>query len=369
MVTRNTSQIRSLLQGVSWKQDPRLYDLLRFVLGQVDKLNDEVFGPESTATQVISSVLPADVSVFTYTLLSEAIQLTWDEVANSDIYVIKKGTDWLTAELVTVTPSTNAVVEPQLSGNHTYLIKATTFDGLESLNATPVVVSIPNIAAITVNARVIDNNVLLSWTAPTGPFRIISYKIYKDGILIGTNDGTFAAVFETVSGTYEYGVVAVDIAGNESAIYTTTAIVSQPPDFILEDRYVSDLSGTRVNVHKDSEPALYACANIAETWQEHFTSRGWSTIQDQVSAGFPRYLQPTLDTGYYEEIHDYGVIISNVVASINYNALIVIPNVQITVKMAVSDDGVSYTSFTTGTSIFFASVRYLKFRFEFQEIA
>lgn len=369
MVTRNTSQIKSLLQGVQWKQDPRLYELLRFILGQVNQLNDEVFGPEATATSVISSVLPGDVTNFNYSLLSEAIYLSWTAVSNADLYIVKKGTDWDTADLLTITPSTNVAVEPQLAGSHRYLIKAATVDNLESLNATLLDVLISPIGAISVSARVIDNNVLLQWTIPTSPFRLIYYEVYKNGVVIGRNDGTFSAVFESVSDTYEYGIKAYDIAGNVSALYTTVATVSQPPDYILEDQYTSTLGGTRVNTHRDTIPALYACVDITETWQQHFTSRGWNTLQDQINAGFPYYLQPTKETGSYEEIKDYGLIISNVVVSIDYSSLIIVPNVNVTVKMAVSDDGITYTSFITGNSVFFASVRYLKFRFEFQEIA
>lgn len=369
MVNRNTTQLRNLLQGVSWKQDPRLYELVRFLLGRIDTLEDSVFGPEATTESVISSVLPESVQNFTYTLLQEAIQLSWTAVSGADLYILKKGTDWLTADLVTITPSTNAAITPISTSPQTYLIKAATIDNLESLVESSVVVTISAIGAISVTARVIDNNVLLQWTAPTSAFRLREYEVYKNGVLVGRVDGTFSAMFESVSGTYNYGVRAVDVAGNVSAIYETTAIVSQPPDFVLENQYTSTLTGTRTNVHKDATPALFACLDTSETWQTHFTTRGWNTIQDQINAGYPYYLQPTKETGVYEEIKDYGIILSNVVVSIDYNALIIVPNVNVVVKMAVSDDGISYTAFTTGTQIFFASVRYLKFRFEFQEIA
>lgn len=369
MATRNTTQVRNLLQGVQQKQDPRLYDLIRFIMGQVDKLNDTVYGPETTEDQLLSSVLPADVATASYTLLPETIFIEWTAVSDADIYIVKQGTDWATADFITTTPSTNIAAFPELVGTHTYLIKAATIAGLESLNPYVLTVTIDPIGAISLTSRVIDNNVLLQWSAPASNFRIIEYQIFRDAVQIGNNSGTFAVLFESTSGTYTYGVKAIDIAGNVSALYTTLATVSQPPDYILKDQYISNLPGTRTNVHKDSIPALYACVDITETWQSHFTSRGWNSPQDQISAGFPYYLQPTVEDGSYEEIHDYGIVISNVVVAIDYNVQIIVPNVNIVVKMAVSDDGISYTSFITGTSIFFASVRYLKFRFEFEEIA
>lgn len=93
----------------------------------------------------------------------------------------------------------------------------------------------------------------------------------------------------------------------------------------------------------------------------------WLAPQDQVNAGYPIYIQPAELTGSYEEVIDYGTIINNIIAVITYNTNIVTPldPVSIVVKMAVSNDNISYSAFTSGASQFFPQFRYLKFRLEF----
>jgi hypothetical protein len=89
-------------------------------------------------------------------------------------------------------------------------------------------------------------------------------------------------------------------------------------------------------------------------------------IQDQLDAGYPIYIQPTAVTGSYEEVVDYGLNFNNVIVSIIWNTnQITTSTVNIIVRMAVSDDGITYTPFTDGAVQFFATFRYLKFRLEF----
>jgi hypothetical protein len=109
---------------------------------------------------------------------------------------------------------------------------------------------------------------------------------------------------------------------------------------------------------------LLACVNLTETWQAHFASRGWLTIQDQVSAGYPIYCEPALLTGSYENIIDFGQIYPSTIVNISYSTKQVSGSSTIAVKIATSTDGITYTAFTSSSSVFGTSVRYAKFHFD-----
>lgn len=107
-------------------------------------------------------------------------------------------------------------------------------------------------------------------------------------------------------------------------------------------------------------PEYSACS-----WYEHFNSRGWANIQDQIDAGYPIYAQPTELTGSYEEVIDYGTLLSNNIVTLRWSALQLAGSTTIVSKIASSVDNITYTDFVTGVSVFYSSLRYLKIRFEF----
>lgn len=51
--------------------------------------------------------------------------------------------------------------------------------------------------------------------------------------------------------------------------------------------------------------------DTAETWEAHFSVRGWQSPQDQVAAGFGLYAAPGAQPGVYEEVIDYGSVLSS----------------------------------------------------------
>lgn len=113
-------------------------------------------------------------------------------------------------------------------------------------------------------------------------------------------------------------------------------------------------------VRKLQENAYTAC-----TFAGHFIINGWNSPQDQVDAGYPIYIQPTDSAGYYEEIIDYGTLLSNNIVTILYNENVIEAGITVTVYLSTSTDGVSYSSYVAGTSLFVASLRYLKFKLDF----
>jgi hypothetical protein len=301
-------------------------------------------------------------------VLPLSILLMWSAPdASARLYEIRRNLvlDWNTASFVTRTPSLSVNLAPILAGGYYFLIK--TLDSLSNYSpeydSVPVIIYGPNTP--TINVSVIDNNVLLGWNNPMTSFNIDHYNVYKNGSILGTIRATFTSIFETIAGVYTYDVEAVDIAGNVGGKGTVTAQVNTPPDFVLEDRRVSGLNGTRVNVLRVPKiPSLLACVPT-ETWSQHFSTRSWAHIQAQMTAGYPLYIQPTVLTGSYEEVIDYGTEIQNTIVTITYQVAQIVPQVNVQVKMAFSTDGIAYTPFVIGASQFTAVFRYLKFRLEF----
>ena len=301
-------------------------------------------------------------------VLPLSILLMWSSPdASARLYEIRRNLilDWNTASFVTRTPSLSVNLAPITAGGYYFLIK--TLDSFSNYSPTydsvPVIIYSPN--PPTVNASVVDNNVLLSWDNPMTSFNIDRFRVYKNGTLFGSTRASFSAIFETIAGTYTYEIEAVDIAGNISSRATVTVDVKTPPDFVLEDQRISGLNGTRFQVLRVPQlPSLLACI-ITETWEEHFLTRAWADIQAQLAAGYPIYIQPTALDGWYEEVIDYGIEIQNVIITITYQNMQITPQVNAIVKMAFSTDGIAYTPFVTGASQFAALFRYLKFRLEF----
>lgn len=368
------SEALSLLGGIEFK-DNRLYSLLDTMIRDFYALDRQVNPPVSnvgaSGVQIISVGV---VMGFFATLYSNNLRLEWQELVGTSFYEIRykfgdnPASSWDTASVLVRTPTLSADINPisipLIYGNHTFFIKASDTNSTESDEAAVVVVNIPQITAPTITPIVIDNNVLLKWTIPDSVFRIDYYNVYKDGTLQGIMNGTFEVIFETTSGSYTYKVEAVDIVGNIGTSSSVVVHVDQPPDFELTDSRISALTGTKVNVLKEND-YLLCCLNLTETFATHFTGHSWTKVDDQIAAGFPLHDQPTLTTGSYEEIIDYGTIISNTIITLTWSQVQLAGSSSVVCKIATSVDNITYTSFATVTSLFSPSLRYAKIRFEF----
>jgi len=243
-------RIRSLITGLQ-KTQPKIYEALSAVAKALDKLDTNIEAVVSELASVPESglAIAPNVIVFTYRFTRRNVILEWEQPDLSIFhYEIKVGgADWDTATHVLTTSTLSAVLDPLVVGTTRYWIKGIDFDGNVSIAALALDVVVPAIGAISVTSAVIDNNILFSWTEPTSTFDIDYYTIYKGAVLVGKTKGTFAVVFESVGGTFEYKFKPVDIAGNVGPESTISVEVRQPPDFDLLAQLVDDLSGTKVN--------------------------------------------------------------------------------------------------------------------------
>lgn len=150
------------------------------------------------------------------------------------------------------------------------------------------------------SSKVIDNNVLLSWTNPTSStFPISTFMLKKSTNLsaiwttatdIGTKSGNFTTVFEETSATYKYLLAAIDTAGNIGAYGSINAFVNQPPDYVLTNDILVDNFDTAItaygSVTKATTASRLTLSNYlgnnavynrigpnkgAQTFEQHFT--------------------------------------------------------------------------------------------------
>ena len=368
-VESHNNRIAGMIQTIR-RGDPRLADILEFIAGDLHSVITEVSPIAELFETTISAGIgaPPDLDTMTVSFLDLAIQLVWSPVTGGALYEIREGAVWDSATFVLKTASLSAALNPKVTGTTNMLIKAIASNGEYSTNALAFDIIVPPLGTPTVTSQVIDNNVLLYWTIPSSVFKIDYYIVYKDDVEFARISGNFLTRFEAASGTYLYEVEAVDVAGSASSRGSTSASVREPPDYVLEDEYEPDYSlGTIVNGRVDVDGSLVVCIDLTETITAHFTSESWLDPEDQVTAGKERWIQENLLTGSYEEKKDYGSILENIVINLTYvkEAFAGTSDVTVLVKMNVSDDDAAWAGWTNGTSQFFESVRYLKFRLEF----
>jgi hypothetical protein len=369
MTIGNKTNFDQLIQGLQQTQ-PRLYDALKLLSADIQKLNLEVFPPLPLIPPTPPAPLPVPIiASFNYSLHPESVFVFWSlESGTAVAYELRLGPVFDSAQIILRTDTTSASLPPMLVGTHKLWLQAI---GVEAVSA-PVSldVVIPPLGILTISASVIDNNVLLYWSQPTSVFLIDYYKVMRGEELIGLTPGTFTVVFEQRAGTYEYSVTAYDVAGNTSPTATIAATVLQPPDYELQDEHVSDLTHEKVNVLREAGPPPYLlCCVRTETWEQHFMDRSWTSIQDQIDAGFPIYIQPLTESGSYKETYDIGTVLDGSVVSISWNSEIIYPNGHdIIPNIEYSVDGISWEGPFQTVTVFAASIRYLRVTMEFNAL-
>ena len=394
MATTRIVTFASLVEGYQ-HTDPKLYQILQAFVQSIGELQETVdpIVRQITDTSGTIGAIPTAPTAIGYEILQKLVlRIYWSGATNAASYEVRKGTDWDTAFFVAATPQQEVRLDPILVGNHTYLVKSRNGLGAYSSVALLVVVSIPPIPAPLMNAQVIDNNVLLRYSRPNSTWRINHYDVYRNNSVIGSIAGEFFVWFEASAGTFTYGVEAVDIAGNRSPRASVSVDVRQPPDFELEDIRHSLLAGYRVNALIYGEPALgwdytdaqgwateeyvwftgntgklLVCVDEDDTWQNHFTEDGWDQPSDQVSAGFPLYIQPGATTALYQETIDYGGVFNNVIMNVSWllQQLTNLGIVSVTCTVETSLDNVTWGTPVVSNSVFIESFRYARLTFNF----
>jgi hypothetical protein len=250
-------------------------------------------------------------------------------------------------------------------GNRNFTIKTVDIVGNKSVGVQNYITKLPPNPPSNFRSQVIDNTVMLYWTNPDKTTLPIHTTRIKKGLTwelaqsIGEKTGEFTTIDELQSGNYTYWIATVDTDNNESVPISLTAQVAEPPDFEFFGEFTSDFTGTLVNAKRDDSSVVMPL-NLTETWEQHFTTRTWDSPQDQINAGFPIYAQPTVSSGYYEEVFDYGTILASSKVTLNYNGTNFGGTPLVNSSLSVSADGVNYVTYTGTTSVFVTNFRFIK---------
>lgn len=226
-------------------------------------------------------------------------------------------------------------------------------------------IALPTVTEVT--SKVIDNNILLYWKQTAKTLPIAHVEIKKGETLataeqIGTNNSTFANLFESKSDYYTYWITPVDSAGNKGDSLSTTALVNEPPDYTLNAQWFSDFSGTKYNSFSESKKLYLGIKN--ETFENHFIVNNWSSAQEQVNAGYLLYAQPFATTSYYEEVFDYGTVLASttVTAILDYER---IGNGGFQIDISISEDNTNWTLYSNSSKVTTSNFRYVKVKVSF----
>lgn len=236
--------------------------------------------------QGIYSVTPSHVDidveappmpVVTAVLEADQYKLSWPGVVSSGFFVeeyeIRYGADWTPDDplsLISRVKGTSFSGPVRWGGNRKFWVAAKDKAGNYSTagNVSLMINAASSVSNLT--AQVVDNNVLLRWSSAISVLPIDHYAVRKGptwgaGLSIGDKSGTFTSVFESAAGTYTYWVAAVDSGGNEGTPLSVTAVVNQPPDYILRTEDYADLGAGRTGHVLTSTAAGDTFAGVTST--------------------------------------------------------------------------------------------------------
>ena len=270
-------------------------------------------------------------------------------------------------EIVNVS-STKYITNADWIGNATLKIQAIDVVGSISPES---ILTVPKYAPNPItafNADVVDNNVLLKWDLPEKTSSPVSHILIKRGPtweasdkVIGEKDGTFTTIIELAGGTYTYWLAVVDTDNRESVPVPATVTVSQPPDFIFNAEYISDLNSTMYNAQKlVNSKSILMLVDSGENWYDHFSNNSWANPQEQIDAGYPIYAQPSKMTSYYQEVFDYGQLLSSSSITVSLTGASISGSPEVYVELETSDDNTVWSPVRRLNSLFATNFQYIR---------
>jgi len=337
----------------------------------------DALGVYSTPLLISATVGAPTVGSFSSALSGTNLNLTWSATAAAFAiagYEVRYGATWATAAFAQNLQSNKYTEIVKWGGARTYWVAAIDVRGNYGTPVSLAVSIAPPGAVTSQRADVVDNNALLYWGPPTtGDLPVDKYEVRKGstwagGSVVGSNgNSTFAAVFEQQAGTFMYWVTAYDSAGNIGTPAAITATINQPPDYILRNNYESTFSGTLVNMFLEAGKMI-GPVDLTQTWATHFSSHSWATPDAQIAAGFPLYIEPSVTSGSYEEVIDYGVVMPATVITATLAAVVLAGTVTATCTISYKVNiGDAWTVATAGVNSVFSAngFRYARIHYDF----
>jgi sulfur carrier protein ThiS len=319
----------------------------------------------SYVPQAVPNITDINYSYSDTALTSATVALSWQEVTTSEFNIAYYEVNY---NGTSISVKANTVNLPaDWVGDRTFTIKAVDIHGKKSSGYSELISKLAPNSPTDLRTQVVDNTVMLYWTLPNRTSLPIDHVLLKKGeywetaVNIGEKKGEFTTITEVQGGQYTYWLSCIDTEGIGSSPVSVTTVVSEPPDFIFNGEFNSTFTGTKSNAGFDGT-TLVLPINNTETWQDHFTSRGWSTPQAQISAGYPIYCQPSATSGYYEEVFDFGQPLISSRITLSYKGNVVIGSPIVSYIISLSLDNITYVDYSGVTELFGTNFRYVKVR-------
>ena len=326
----------------------------------------------SYSSQAVPNITEIRHSYADTALTSATVTLEWDEVTSSEF-----GIDYyeVSYDTVVVTVKGNTITLPaDWLGERIFTVKTVNIHGKKSSGYSDEVFKAAPNPPTNVKTQVVDNTVMLFWKLPIRTSLPIDHILIKKGaawntaVPLGDKKGEFTTVNESTGGNFTYWLAAVDTEGVESTPVAVTTLVGEPPDFVFHAQFNSNFSGTKSSAAFDGT-VLALPINTTETFQQHFTSRLWTSPQSQIDAGYPIFIQPAGGSGYYEEVFDFGQPLASSRVLLNFTGRVLAGVPIVTPKISLSLDNSTYVDYNGVTDVFGLNFRYVKIRISVDEVS
>jgi len=235
---------------------------------------------DSTAATV-DVTPPAAPGNLVATVSGTAVQLMWDAVGGATGYAVLRG------GVQIGTPSTPAFTDASPgTGSISYTVRAVDAIGQQSASSSPATVTIsgppkdttkPTVPGkpVLVAGSVTDVAASFTWAGSTDDVGVTGYRIFRDGVEVGTSPTTsFSATGLASSTLYKFQVAAFDAAGNQSAKSSGLKLTTTAPT-----------SGGALNL-STTWSYTDVRADPGATWSApSFDTSAWKTGQPQFGFG------------------------------------------------------------------------------------
>jgi predicted phage tail protein len=133
---------------------------------------------------------------------------------------------------------------------------------------------------------------------------------------------------------------------------------------VFEIDYIRLVPYSISNVALDGGVLYAALSN--QTWEQHFTSNGWASPQDQITAGLPYFWEKSANSGYYEEVIDYGSVLSSTAVTATMTSSVILGAVSVVPTISYKLNwGDAWISAVGLASVVATNFRYVKMRYDF----
>ncbi len=197
---------------------------------------------------------------------------------------------------------------------------------------------------------------VITWTYDGGTSSS-GIKIYKNGVQVdnaNNNAGSYAVptaggnltIGQSNSGNFFNGLLP-------EIIFSQGSTLSDPDRAIIESYLAKFTTGDYALL----EPFI----GDEEGWLDEYTARGWTTIQNQIDAGFEIWIEPSeTETAYFSRVVDTGVTIQSARVEVTYSETLLDGSVTVETYISTSADLITWTDHAEGIQVLANTFRFVR---------